>query len=87
MTYDLWKHTTERLVGREDLLRALTHSINYHGLDAKTNTADFRLAGRLFDEIWKHLCGETDVQIIDKMTPEERARIGMDDVQNRVEDK
>lgn len=75
MTHDLWKHTTEKTVSKEELERALTHSINYHSLDANCNEADFQLSKMMIDEVWKHLCGETDAQVIERRTPEERRKI------------
>jgi hypothetical protein len=72
----LHSDTTEAtLVTKEDLAKALAHSLNYHGIDAKTTTPDFLLAERLVPEMWKHLFGETDVQTVEKMTPEERRKI------------
>lgn len=59
---------------------AICHAVNYHGLDAKLNTADHELADLLAPEVAKHLAGQTDVQIIERMSPEERARIGMEGV-------
>lgn len=59
----------------EALVAALSHSINYHGIDAKLDTPDYRLAELLVGEVSKHLRGETDVQVYERMTPEERAGI------------
>jgi hypothetical protein len=58
------------------LVGAVSHALNYHSIDAKLNTPDWQLAELLVPEISKHLRGETDVQIIERMTPEERAQIG-----------
>lgn len=57
------------------LMKAIEHTVNYHSVDAKLSTADWELAERWLNEMWKHLLGETDVQIIERMTPEERAKI------------
>lgn len=55
---------------------AIRHAVNYHGLDAKLNLADWKIADLLTNEVVKHLNGETDVQVIERMTPEQRANIG-----------
>jgi len=55
---------------------AITHAVNYHSIDAKLNTPDFELAKLLAPEISKHLRGDTDVQVFERMSPEERAKIG-----------
>lgn len=58
------------------LVRAVSHALNYHSIDAKADMPDWRLAELLVPEITKHLRGETDVQVIERMTPAERAEIG-----------
>jgi|ERR1700758_488719 len=58
------------------LNRAISHAVNYHGLDARLNQPDWRIADLIESEVQKHLDGQTEVQIIERMTPEERARIG-----------
>lgn len=58
------------------LNRAIQHAVNYHGLDAKLNMADWKIADLITSEVAKHLAGTTDVQVIEKMTPEQRANIG-----------
>jgi hypothetical protein len=63
---------------RTELNRALTHAINYHGLDAKLGAPDWHIAAIIEGEVQKWLDGTTDVQVIARMTPEERARIGME---------
>lgn len=63
-------------IDNDKLARAIAHAVNYHGLDARLNTPDFKLGELLAPEVGKHLRGETDVQIIDAMTPEQRAAIG-----------
>lgn len=57
------------------LNKALCHAVNYHGLDAKLKMADWTIADLIVGEVSKHLRGETDVQVIERMTPEERAQI------------
>ena len=58
------------------LERALSHAINYHSLDAKLNMPDYKIAELIAPEVQRHLDGKTDVQIIEAMTPEQRAAIG-----------
>lgn len=58
------------------LSRAIAHGVNYHSLDARLGMADFAIADLISYEVMKHLSGETGVQIIERMTPEERAAIG-----------
>ena len=60
----------------EELNRAIKHAVNYHSLDAKLGMPDWKIADMITREVFKHLCGTTDVQIIERMTPEERAQIG-----------
>jgi hypothetical protein len=57
--------------------KAVQHAVNYHGLDAKLNMADWKIADLLTPEIVKHLEGTTTVQVIERMTPEQRATIGV----------
>lgn len=52
---------------------AIAHAVNYHSLDAKLNMPDHEIAALITPEVSKHLRGETDVQVIAAMTPEERA--------------
>lgn len=59
-----------------ELNKAIQHAVNYHGLDARLNTPDWQIADLITGEVFKHLCGTTDVQIIERMTSEERAKIG-----------
>ena len=63
---------------RQDLNRAIQHAVNYHGLDARLNMPDWQIADLIEGEMQKHLGGQTDVQIIERMTPEERSRIGQE---------
>ena len=55
---------------------AIRHAVNYHGLDAKLSMADWKIADLLTNEVIKHLNGETDVQVIERMIPGQRANIG-----------
>jgi hypothetical protein len=61
----------------EALNRAIRHAINYHSLDARLNMADWQIADLITPEVGKHLRGETDVQVIERMTPDERRKIGL----------
>lgn len=61
---------------RESLEKAIAHSVNYHGLDARLGKADYRVAELMVDEVVKHLLGTTDAQVFERMTPEQRANIG-----------
>lgn len=61
-----------------ELNRALQHALNYHSLDAILNMPDWQIADLIEPEVQKWLDGTTDVQVIGRMTPEERARIGED---------
>ena len=61
-----------------ELNRAIAHAVNYHSLDAKLNMPDWQIADLIEGEVQKWLDGTTDVQVIEAMTPEERARIGTD---------
>lgn len=54
---------------------ALEHALNYHSLDAKLSLPDFEIVALMRKEIEQHLRGMTDVQQLERMTPEERARI------------
>lgn len=68
----------ELLHATEDSLRhALEHSLNYHGYDAKLDMPDYAIAAKLSPEMIKHLKGETSVQVFERMSPEERAQIGV----------
>lgn len=58
-----------------ELAKAIEHAVNYHSIDAKVGMADFNLAKLLVGEMWKHLRGETDVQVFERMSPEERAAL------------
>lgn len=62
---------------QHDLNRAIAHAMNYHGLDAKLGMADFRIADLVTGEVLKYLNGETDVQVLERMSPEDRANIGV----------
>lgn len=61
------------------LNKAIQHAVNYHSLDARLGMADWQIADLIELELQRHLDGQTDVQIIEAMTPEERARIGSED--------
>lgn len=58
-----------------DLEQAIRHAVNYHSLDARLGMADHAIAFLIAPEVQKHLNGETDVQVIEAMTPEQRAAI------------
>lgn len=58
-----------------DIKKAIEHAVNYHGLDAKLGMPDWQVADLIADEVVKHMLGMTDVQVIERMTPEERAKI------------
>lgn len=58
-----------------DLERAISHAVNYHGLDTRLGMTDYAIASRIAPEVQKHLDGETDVQVIEAMTPEQQAAI------------
>jgi hypothetical protein len=60
------------------LAAAIRHAVNYHSLDARLNMPGFEIAALITPEVSKHLAGKTDVQVIEAMTPEERARIGQE---------
>jgi hypothetical protein len=60
-----------------ELNKAIQHAVNYHGIDARLGMADWKIADLIEGEIQKWLDGTTDVQVIERMTPEERAQIGM----------
>lgn len=47
------------------LEQAISHAINYHGLDAKLDMPDWKIAEMLAPEVQKHLDGKTDVQIFE----------------------
>ena len=61
------------------LWKAIRHAANYYGLDARLDMADHAIADLITGEVAKHLAGRTDVQVYERMTPEERALIGRDD--------
>jgi hypothetical protein len=56
-----------------ELNRAIAHAVNYNGLDSKLNTPDWVIADLIEPEVQKWLDGTTDVQVIERMTPEELA--------------
>lgn len=58
-----------------ELAKAIEHAVNYHSLDAQLDMADYVIGELLAPEVAKWLRGETDVQIYERMTPEERAAI------------
>ena len=65
--------------GRLDAFEAaLAHAVNYHGVDSGLGQQDIQIAAMLVGEVYKHLLGQTDVQVYERMTPEERAKIGQD---------
>ena len=79
---DWWRTASGRLgipVDAKTFEAALRHSINYNSIDAKAGMADHALAELLMPEICKHLAGSTDVQVFERMTPEERANIGKEE--------
>lgn len=61
-----------------DLAMAIAHAVNYHSLDAKLEMSDFKIGELLAPEVQKYLDGVTDAQIIERMSPEDRAAIGHD---------
>lgn len=58
------------------LERAISRAVNYHGLDARLGMPDFKIAELIAPEVQRHLDGQTDVQVFEAMTPDERAKIG-----------
>lgn len=58
------------------LEHAIEHSVNFHSYDAKLDMPDYAVAAKLAPEAFKWLKGETDVQVFENMSPEERAKIG-----------
>lgn len=58
------------------LEKALEYALNVESIDAKAGMTDWELAALLLRQIGKHLRGETDAQVYEAMTPEERLRIG-----------
>lgn len=60
-----------------ELNKAIQHAVNYHSLDAKLDMADWQIADLIEPEIQKWLDGTTDVQIVERMTPEGRSKIGL----------
>lgn len=63
-------------IDQKSVNRAIQHALNYHSIDAKLDMPDYEIADLITPEVVKHLAGQTDVQIIERMTPEERAAIG-----------
>ena len=55
---------------------AIRHAVNYHSLDSRLGMADYKIADLITNEVSKHLRGETDVQVYERMSPEERRMIG-----------
>ena len=55
---------------------AIKHAVNYHSLDAKLGIADWQIADLITSEVHKHYDGVSDVQVIERMTPEQRKNIG-----------
>lgn len=58
-----------------DLNRAIAHAINYHSLDSRLNMADWEIADLIEPEVRKWLEGTTDVQVIERMSPEDHLSI------------
>lgn len=67
-----------RPILRTEIEAALAHAVNYHGVDSGLGQQDTQIAALLVGEVYKHLLGQTDVQVLDRMSPEERAKIGQD---------
>jgi hypothetical protein len=65
------------MINKTDLNRAIAHAVNYHALDSRLGISDWQLANLLEHEIQKWLDGVTDVQIVERMTLEERRKIGL----------
>lgn len=61
-----------------ELNRAIQHAVNYHSLDAQLNMTDWQFADLIEPQVQRWLDGNSDVQIVERMTPEERAKIGAD---------
>ena len=59
----------------DDLAKAIEHAVNYHSLDARLNMSDFAIGELLAPEVAKWLRGETDVQVFERMSPEDRKTI------------
>lgn len=57
----------------EDIGAALCHSVNFHSIDGRLNMSDIAIVALLLPELTRHLRGETDVQVYEAMTPQERA--------------
>lgn len=57
----------------EDVAKALRHSVNFNSIDAKLDMSDIAITEVLMPEVIRHLRGETDVQVYEAMTPQERA--------------
>jgi hypothetical protein len=62
-----------------ELNKAIAYAVNYTGMDARVEMPDWELADLLEPYVQKWLNGKTDVQRIEAMTPEERAKIGKED--------
>jgi hypothetical protein len=62
------------------LNRAIAYAVNYHRLDFRLDMADWEIGALLAPQVQAWLNGETDVQIIAAMTPEEREQIVRDQV-------
>ncbi len=58
-----------------ELNRAIAHAVNFHGLDARLNMPDWQIADLVEGEVQRHLDGQTDAQVIERMTPGERLEI------------
>ncbi len=54
------------------LNRAISHAVSFHGLDAKLDTPDWVIADLITQQVFAHLAGTTDVQVVERMSPEER---------------
>lgn len=65
------------MLTKNAMSKAIAHAVNYHSLDARLGLPDWRVADLIVEEVLKHLEGTTDVQVIERMTPEERTHIGL----------
>lgn len=74
---DLRYPRIEPKMTEQDLNAAIRHAMNYHSLDARLDMADLAIADLITPEVMKHLAGETDMQVIERMSPEDRASIGV----------
>lgn len=54
------------------LEKALSHAINFHSLDSRLDAPDWEIADLLVDQVFAHLAGTTDVQVVERMSPQER---------------